>query len=72
MDIKEKISGIKSFQSPSKNFLHAQLLEYNPKVNEKVKVGLNCTEPINFFSYYVIGRGNIVYANTVQVLNFFL
>lgn len=67
MDIKEKITAISSAYSPSKNHMQIQLMEPSPVVNGKVRVGINCTEPFNLFSYYVLGRGNIVTANTIQV-----
>ncbi|XP_077291239.1 CD109 antigen-like isoform X2 [Arctopsyche grandis] len=68
MDIKEKITAIGSAYSPSKNHMQIQLMEPSPIVNGKVRVGINCTEPFNLFSYYVLGRGNIVTANTIQVV----
>ncbi|KAK4294086.1 hypothetical protein Pmani_033266 [Petrolisthes manimaculis] len=53
-------------QSPSNSFLQATLLTQNPKVGGEVLVGLNATQPLVYFVYEVLGRGDVVFAQTLQ------
>lgn len=53
-------------QSPSNSFLQATLLTQNPRVGEEVLVGLNATQPLVYFVYEVLGRGDVVFAQTLQ------
>jgi CD109 antigen len=39
------------------------------QVNQDIEIEINSTEPMKYFSYQVIGRGDVVVANTVQVSN---
>lgn len=38
-------------------------------INGLVKVLVNCTEPMKYINYVVIGRGDVILANTFQVGN---
>lgn len=53
-------------QSPTNAFLQATLLTQNPKVGDEIIVGLNATQPLVYFVYQVIGRGDILFAQTLQ------
>jgi CD109 antigen len=37
------------------------------QVNQDIEIQVNSTEPMKYFIYQVIGRGDVVVANTVQV-----
>jgi hypothetical protein len=39
------------------------------QVNQDIELQINSTEPMKYFSYQVIGRGDVVVANTIQVSN---
>lgn len=36
-------------------------------MNQDIELEINSTEPMKYFSYQVIGRGDVVLANAVQV-----
>ena len=39
------------------------------QVNKDIELQINSTEPMKYFSYQVMGRGEVVVAKTVQVSN---
>lgn len=39
------------------------------QVNQDIEIEVNSTEPMKYFSYQVIGRGDVVAASTIQVSN---
>lgn len=67
-------------QSPTDAFLQVTLLTQEPKVGEdvdlmltttkpvgeEVVVGLNATQPLIYFVYQVLGRGDVLFAQTLQ------
>ncbi|MCL4121578.1 UNVERIFIED_CONTAM: hypothetical protein GTU68_018201, partial [Idotea baltica] len=53
-------------QSPSNSFLQATLLTQYPKVGEEVLVELNATQTMLHFVYEIMGRGDVIYAQTLQ------
>ncbi|PSN57619.1 hypothetical protein C0J52_00529 [Blattella germanica] len=69
LDLKEWFSTISSSMSPSNTFIQAVIATENPKVNQDVEIDINSTEPLKYFNYQVIGRGDVVKANTIQVSN---
>ncbi|KAJ9579454.1 hypothetical protein L9F63_024436, partial [Diploptera punctata] len=69
LDLKEWFSTVSSALSPSNTFIQAVLVTQNPTVNQDIELDVNCTEPMKYFNYQVIGRGDVVVANTVQVYN---
>lgn len=38
-------------------------------MNQDIELEINSTEPMKYFSYQVIGRGDIIAASTIQVSN---
>lgn len=53
--------------SPSNTFLQTILKTDKPLVNSDVDIEINSTVPLKYFNYLVIGRGDVITANTVQV-----
>lgn len=53
--------------SPSNTFLQAILKTENPKVNQDVEIEVNSTVPIRYYNYLIIGRGDVITANTIQL-----
>ena len=39
------------------------------QVNQDIEFDINSTVPMKYFNYQVIGRGDVIVANTVQVYN---
>ncbi|CAL4124700.1 unnamed protein product, partial [Meganyctiphanes norvegica] len=66
MDLTQWLGDITRAQSPTNAFLQATLLTAEPKVGEEIKIGLNATQPLVYFVYKVLGRGNVVFAQTLQ------
>ncbi|BES88504.1 thioester-containing protein [Nesidiocoris tenuis] len=67
LDVKEWFSTASPAHSPSNTFIQAILLTQNPKVNEDVEIEVNSTAELSHLTYQVLGRGDIVLANSVQV-----
>lgn len=66
-DMTEWFSTISPAKSPSDTFIQVLLKTQNPKVNEDVELELNSTVPLKYFNYEVIGRGDVITANTVDL-----
>ncbi|GFG28314.1 hypothetical protein Cfor_11328, partial [Coptotermes formosanus] len=69
LDLKEWFSTVSASISPSNTFIQAVINTEHPVVNQDVELEINSTEPMKYFSYQVIGRGDVVVANTIQVSN---
>jgi len=69
LDVKEWFSTVSPAVSPSNSFIQAILLTANPKVNEDVEIEVNSTSVLTHLTYQVLGRGDVVLANSVQVPN---
>ncbi|XP_017300547.2 CD109 antigen [Diaphorina citri] len=67
LDIKEWFSTISASESPSNSFIQAALLTQNPKVNKDVELEINSTAPLKYISYQVLGRGDVIMADTITV-----
>lgn len=67
LGLEEWFSSILPAISPSDTFIQAVVKTANPTVNDYVQVEINSTVPLKYFSYQIIGRGDIVIARTVQV-----
>ncbi|XP_063245195.1 CD109 antigen-like isoform X2 [Bacillus rossius redtenbacheri] len=67
LELKEWFSTINKATSPSSTFVQANVVTENPAVNKDVEVVVNSTAPMKYFTYQVIGRGDVLMANTVQV-----
>ncbi|XP_069677480.1 CD109 antigen-like isoform X2 [Periplaneta americana] len=69
LDLKEWFSTVSASMSPSNTFIQAVVNTEHPTVNQDVELEVNSTEPMKYFSYQVIGRGDVVTANTIEVPN---
>ncbi|XP_068218547.1 LOW QUALITY PROTEIN: CD109 antigen-like [Palaemon carinicauda] len=66
LELTQWLGDIIKAQSPTNAFLQATLLTQNPKVGEEVVVGLNATQRLVYFVYKVMGRGDVIFAQTLQ------
>lgn len=69
LDLKEWFSPIPAAVSSSKNYIQAMVLTERPIVNQDVEVFVNCSEPLQYISYELLGRGDVIAAHTLQVRN---
>lgn len=53
--------------SKSNTYLSATLETEFPTVNKQISILVNCTEPMKYFNYEVLGRGDILIARSVVV-----
>ncbi|CAH0556688.1 unnamed protein product [Brassicogethes aeneus] len=68
-DLKERISPIPAAVSYSNTYLQVSLDTERPIVNLDVEVMVNCTEPMRYVNYVLMGRGDVLITNTFQVDN---
>ncbi|RZC42764.1 CD109 antigen [Asbolus verrucosus] len=69
LGLKERISPIPAAVSYSNTFLQVSLETERPVVNLDVEILVNCTERLKYISYVLMGRGDVLIANTFQVNN---
>ncbi|XP_025405669.1 CD109 antigen-like isoform X2 [Sipha flava] len=69
MDLTEWFPSIGAAHSPSNTYVQATVLTENPTVNRDVEIQVNSTESLQYISYQVIGRGDVIVASTVQIPN---
>ncbi|XP_050711944.1 thioester-containing protein 1 allele R1-like isoform X4 [Eriocheir sinensis] len=65
-DLTHWLGDIVRAQSPSNSFLQATLLTQNPRTGGEILIGLNATQPMVYFVYQVMGRGDVVFGETLQ------
>lgn len=53
--------------SPSHTYLQATLKTENPRMNQDIEIFVNSTSPLKYYNYMIMGRGDVLAANTVQV-----
>ncbi|KAJ8921010.1 hypothetical protein NQ315_015806 [Exocentrus adspersus] len=68
-DLKERMPPIPAAVSYSKNYLQVSLETDRPIINLDVEVAVNCTEPLRYINYVLMGRGDVLITNTFQVDN---
>ncbi|XP_037958206.1 CD109 antigen [Teleopsis dalmanni] len=51
----------------SKNYITAKILNDNPKVNQDVSITVRANEPLKYFIYQIVGRGDILISRSVDV-----
>uniref|UniRef100_A0A1I8Q8G1 TEP1-F n=1 Tax=Stomoxys calcitrans TaxID=35570 RepID=A0A1I8Q8G1_STOCA len=51
----------------SKNFITAKVLNEKPMVNQEVSINVRCSEPMRYFVYQIVGRGDILLSRSVDV-----
>ncbi|XP_065299747.1 CD109 antigen-like isoform X1 [Dermacentor albipictus] len=61
------LDGIYPAKSPSRSFLQAVMITEEPKVGDIVEFEVNATDTLDHIVYEVMGRGDIVYAQTLPV-----
>lgn len=61
------LNGIEPAASPSNNFIQVVLLDQDPQVGKVVNFEVNATEPMTQLIYQVMGRGDIVFARSLDV-----
>lgn len=66
LELTQWLGDIIRAQSPTNAFLQATLITQNPKVGDAVEVELNATQNMIHFVYEVIGRGDVLFADTLQ------
>lgn len=69
MDLKEWFTPVPAAVSSSKEYIQATLQTERPIVNQDIEVLVNCTEPMQYLSYVLFGRGDVLVANTLQIRN---
>nr|BAR45614.1 thioester-containing protein 3 [Scolopendra japonica] len=65
-DVKQQFPPIRRAESPSNTYIQAVLTTLQPKANEEVIITVNSTVRLNTFNVVVMGRGDIVFAETVN------
>ncbi|XP_017784771.1 PREDICTED: CD109 antigen-like [Nicrophorus vespilloides] len=68
-DLKERLPPVPAAVSFSNNFLQILLETERPIINLDVEVSIVCTEPMTYITYELIGRGDVIIANTFKVDN---
>lgn len=61
------LDGIYPAKSPSRSFLQAVMVTEEPKVGDIIEFEVNATETLDHLIYEVMGRGDIVFAQTLSV-----
>ncbi|XP_073826156.1 thioester-containing protein 3 [Musca autumnalis] len=51
----------------SKNFITAKVLNEKPLINQEVSITVRCSEPMKYFIYQIVGRGDILLSRAVDV-----
>lgn len=51
----------------TKNYITAKVLNDKPMVNQEVSVAVSSNEPMKYFMYQIVGRGDIILSRTVDV-----
>ncbi|VVC42395.1 Alpha-2-macroglobulin, thiol-ester bond-forming,Alpha-macroglobulin, receptor-binding,Alpha-2- [Cinara cedri] len=69
LGLKEGFSTISAANSPSNTFIQATVLTERPTVNKDIEIQVNSTESLQYVSYQVLGRGDVIVASTVQIPN---
>lgn len=67
MDLTEWFSTVSASMSPSHTYLQATLMTENPRMNQDITIFVNSTTPLKYYNYMVLGRGDVITSNTVQV-----
>jgi CD109 antigen len=66
---RESLSTILPAHSTSNTFMQATVLTERPTVNKDVEIQVNSTESLQYITYQVLGRGDVIVASTVQIPN---
>ncbi len=65
-DLVQWFSTIPRALSPSDNYVHATLLTLNPQVGKNLRIGIRATEPVDWITYQIFGRGKLTFAETLR------
>lgn len=58
---------VPSAVSKSNTFITAFIETEYPTVNKQISILVNCTEPMKYINYEVLGRGDVLLANSIAV-----
>lgn len=42
---------------------------YRPRINKVISIEIQSTESLRYLSYQIIGRGDVIFANTIEIPN---
>ncbi|XP_054723322.1 CD109 antigen-like [Uloborus diversus] len=63
------LENIEAAMSPSNSYIQVLLRTENPTVGKEIELEINATEPLSQLVYEVLGRGNILLANAIEIPN---
>ncbi|XP_076058869.1 CD109 antigen-like [Oratosquilla oratoria] len=66
LDLTQWLGDIKRALSPSNSYLQASLMTQDVVVGGEVIVSINATQELVYYVYEVLGRGDVVFARTLQ------
>lgn len=69
LDMKEGFPTISAANSPSNTFIQATMLTEYYAINRDIEIQVNSTDSLQYISYQVLGRGDVIVASTVQIPN---
>uniref|UniRef100_A0A182PLQ3 CD109 antigen n=1 Tax=Anopheles epiroticus TaxID=199890 RepID=A0A182PLQ3_9DIPT len=61
------LNGISKFDSDVDSYIRAQVLTEMPLVGKDVLVEVTSTSPMKYFTYQLLGRGDVLLSNTIAV-----
>ncbi|GAB0100916.1 Alpha-macroglobulin, receptor-binding [Sergentomyia squamirostris] len=67
LDTEGYLGYTQTVSSESNTFLKTTINTVDPEVNRDVSVQVDSTEPMTHFTYQILGRGDIIISNTVEV-----
>ena len=65
-DLSQWFSTVQRSESNSNFFIQTRLSSESPRVNRNIQFSVTSSEPLDRFSYVVLGRGNIIWAQSVR------
>lgn len=67
LDVSYNYFTVQKEASKTESYIQAKLLTETPQINKEVSVEVRSTENMKYFTYQVIGRGDVLDSNTVEV-----
>ncbi|KAL9927450.1 thioester-containing protein 3 [Glossina fuscipes fuscipes] len=67
MGIITDIGKVPSKYIGGKNFIISKIITERPVINQEIAVMVRCNEPIKYFIYQLVGRGDILLSRSVEV-----
>ncbi|XP_031630826.1 CD109 antigen-like isoform X2 [Contarinia nasturtii] len=69
LDAEERLGWIPAVHSDSHAYLKATLKTAKPRINRDIEIEIQSTESLRYLSYQVLGRGDIIVTNSVEIPN---